>query len=81
MRRHASAAGRTAAQGGQPKVQHNGGTSIPPLVPPSISPRYSKDSNSSGSSASTPQLPPRSAIRSADLTVGTMFQYPNTTTT
>ncbi|CAH1971501.1 unnamed protein product [Acanthoscelides obtectus] len=84
MRRHASAAGRSAAQagaGGHVKVQHNGGTSIPPLAPPNISPRYSKDPNSSGSSAGTPQLPPRSAVRSADLTVGTMFQYPNTTTT
>lgn len=53
--------------------------SVPnPTQPPNVSPRFVNDS---ASGQITPQLPPRPAVRSAGLTYGTMFQYPNTTTT
>ncbi|KAG5892771.1 hypothetical protein JTB14_007986 [Gonioctena quinquepunctata] len=58
---------------------HNGATSIPSSSqPPSISPRSNQDSSSG---QVTPKLPPRSGLRSAGPIYGTMFQYPNTTTT
>ncbi|KAJ8985180.1 hypothetical protein NQ317_018209 [Molorchus minor] len=72
MRRH-------AALHPHPHVsQHNGAASIPtPVQAPSVSPRFTNDTSSG---QVTPQLPPRPAVRSAGLTYGTMFQYPNTTT-
>ncbi|KAJ8929658.1 hypothetical protein NQ314_017641 [Rhamnusium bicolor] len=75
MRRHA-----TLHPHPQHSAQHNGGTNIPSAIqPPNISPRFAASESASGQV--TPQLPPRPAVRSAGLTYGTMFQYPNTTTT
>ncbi|XP_023014475.2 son of sevenless isoform X1 [Leptinotarsa decemlineata] len=76
MRRHATLHPHPPHHPTQP----NGGTSISSTSsqPPSVSPRIIKDS---GSGQGTPQLPPRPAVRSAGITYGTMFQYPNTTTT
>ncbi|XP_018566397.1 protein son of sevenless [Anoplophora glabripennis] len=70
MRRHATL---------HPHPQHNGAASVSSATqPPSVSPRFVNDS---ASGQITPQLPPRPAVRSAGLTYGTMFQYPNTTST
>lgn len=83
MRRHAHMAPRTTRD---QVTSANGGTNIPPSTspakPPTISPRYGSSSTSESSSGQiTPQLPPRPAVRSAGFAHGTMFQYPNTTTT
>ncbi|KAL1502670.1 hypothetical protein ABEB36_007783 [Hypothenemus hampei] len=82
MRRHAHITPGTSGQ-----QTANGGTSIPHVGavtqnPLTISPRYGSSSTSESSSGQvTPQLPPRPAVRSAGITYGTMFQYPNTTNT
>ncbi|CAG9857556.1 unnamed protein product [Phyllotreta striolata] len=75
MRRHATL---HPTQAGQQRnaASHNGPAGT--VQPASVSPRYVETGNSG---QATPQLPPRSGVRSAGLACGTMFQYPTTTTT
>ncbi|XP_060532869.1 protein son of sevenless isoform X2 [Cylas formicarius] len=86
MRRHAALHPHHSVRtsGDERRESQNGGTGVhlvgSPAKPPTISPRYGSSSESN-SGQITPQLPPRPAVRSAGLTYGTKFHYPDTTTT